>query len=97
MKDYKEYWSAFQLVLMGQNPYDPQIMKDFQIEKFGNEIPLMMWNPPWILLLLAPILAVSFEASAYSFLLIQIILSSVSILLIFLIYNSANNSGHNAA
>lgn len=62
--DFREYWSAFRLILSGKNPYDPLIMKEFQYEFLGKETPLMMWNPPWLLLFMAPFLCFSFAAAS---------------------------------
>ncbi len=56
MSDFQEYWSALQLALVGTNPYSALAMKEFQFTHFGSQIPIMMWNPPWLLLLLFPIL-----------------------------------------
>ena len=63
--DFIEYWSAGQLWLEGLNPYDPALLFPIQKElSFDESAPLMMWNPPWIFLLLAPLLSFSFASAA---------------------------------
>ncbi len=63
--DFIQYWTAFQLATAGQNPYDaPTLLAAQQLIRPEATIPLMMWNPPWILLLLGPVLLFSFQASA---------------------------------
>jgi hypothetical protein len=62
--DFREYWSAFRLMLSGKNPYDPLVMKEFQYEFLAKESPLMMWNPPWLLLFMAPFLCFSFASAS---------------------------------
>ena len=55
MNDFIEYWSAARLTLDGKNPYSPELM--FEIQKpagWLEDRPLMMWNPPWALILVLP-------------------------------------------
>lgn len=50
-RDLIEYWAAFRL--LDENPYDPA--RIFQIQNSagaGFADPLMMWNPPWLPLLM---------------------------------------------
>ena len=62
--DFIQYWSAFQLLISGQNPYDIQSMRLLQ-ESLGNDsLTIMMWAPPWTAVLLAPVLLLPFSSSA---------------------------------
>lgn len=63
--DFIEYWTAFRLFISHQNPYDPQLMLDLQ-QQLGchTNTPLMMWNPPWLLVIMAPVLMLGFGAAA---------------------------------
>ncbi len=61
--DFIEYWSAFQLWIKQLNPYLGSNMLSIQRDTVGSEIPLMMWNPPWILILLSPILALPYNSA----------------------------------
>ena len=67
--DFIEYWTAYRLFAAGQNPYDPDLLLTLQRTLGWTEpVPLMMWNPPWLLALFAPILKLPFEASAAAWL-----------------------------
>lgn len=59
--DFIEYWSAFHVAHGGANPYESgQLLKAQQTIVPERTQPLMMWNPPWLLGLLAPILRFDF-------------------------------------
>ena len=63
--DFMEYWSAWHLMSSGQNPYDSGLMYATQVELGASEgLPVMMWNPPWTAVLLAPILQMPFGQAA---------------------------------
>ena len=55
--DFIQYWTAFYLAGRGLDPYDPELMFMIQ-QSLGliGGVPTMMWNPPWLLLLLSPFL-----------------------------------------
>lgn len=86
--DFKEYWSSFHILKTGLNPYDPLIMRAFQLSLFGNEVPLMMWNPPWLLFLMAPILIFPYAIAGKLWLLTQVCCFLVSIFLLFDVYRN---------
>ena len=71
--DFIEYWSAYSVLVAGGNPYDPQAMLAVQ-QGLGSNVssPLMMWLPPWALLLLFPILPFDFQDSATIWLLCNV-------------------------
>lgn len=62
--DYIEYYSAFKLFISEKNPYDALELLKIQ-QSLGRDVPkpLMMWNPPWLLLLMAPVLFFPFVFS----------------------------------
>lgn len=64
-KDFIQYWAAWKLLCSGQNPYDASLMHQMQLV-LGQapDVTIMMWNPPWVPLLMSPVLALPFEASA---------------------------------
>lgn len=64
-KDFVQYWSAWQLLKVGENPYDAGLMH--AVQKTVGQLPdvtAMMWNPPWVPVLLSPVLSLPFEAAA---------------------------------
>lgn len=82
-QDFAVYWSAFQLFIQGQSPYDHASMEAVQCSIRGNcGNALFFWNPPWLLFLMAPILYLPFEIAATVWILIGIALSCTAALLI---------------
>lgn len=63
--DFIQYWSAFQLWISGKNPYDPELILGLQ-QQLGlvDTKPITLWAPPWVLILLAPVLVLPFEQAA---------------------------------
>jgi hypothetical protein len=54
--DYIEYWSAGKLFLQGANPYSsPMTLALEKSRGFTPNDPLIMLNPPWAMLLVAPL------------------------------------------
>ena len=46
--DFLAYWSAARLQLTGKNPYSLEQLHDLQkAVGFKDDVPLMMWYPPW--------------------------------------------------
>ena len=78
--DFIEYWSAYQLFRGGGDPYDPALMLELE-RGLGWSEPraLMMWNPPWLLMLLAPVLALEFGASVRLWLFLAPVLLAASV------------------
>lgn len=71
--DFIQYWSALQLLQSGGNPYDPQQMLMIQQGvDAGRSTPLMMWNPPWLLLILYPLGFLSFETARVVWLMLNL-------------------------
>lgn len=71
--DFIEYWTAFRLFINQLNPYDPALMEQLQRPLgWSGPTPLMMWNPPWLLLIMAPILMLDFPHAATAWLCINL-------------------------
>jgi hypothetical protein len=73
--DFIEYWSAGQLLLQGRDPYDLYGLYRIEVSlgapyKFAN----IMWNPPWLLLWILPLLLLPFEAAALAWLFLNLAL-----------------------
>lgn len=73
--DYIEYYSAFKLFISEKNPYDALELLKIQ-QSLGRDAPkpLMMWNPPWLLLLMAPVLFFPFVLSNLAWLVTNVVL-----------------------
>lgn len=72
--DFIEYWSAYQLLKSNLNPYDHLELFKLQLSLMpGMERPLMMWNPPWLLALLAPVLEFEFSLAVRIFLALNVL------------------------
>lgn len=81
--DFKEYWGAFHLISRGGNPYDPQAMLGLQRSmEPGLPEALMMWNPPWLPLVLSPVLIPSYELSRFLWLLFSSLMLYLSVRMI---------------
>lgn len=79
--DFQEYWSALRLFEKGIDPYIPAHMSEFQRASFGRETPIMMWNPPWLLTLMYPLLQFDFLVSARLWLLAQLVMIGASVMI----------------
>ena len=63
--DFIQYWSAHKLAARGENFYDPQLLYAIEAAQgLQGEIPILMWNPPWLLALMYPVLQFDFLTSA---------------------------------
>jgi hypothetical protein len=80
--DFREYWSSFHLMRSGKNPYSPLVMQEFQYQFLGKESPLMMWNPPWLLLFMAPFLYFSFVSASMLWMVSSILMLLISSLIL---------------
>jgi hypothetical protein len=64
INDFVEYWVAAKLLLAGGNPYSPTelLMLERSIGWSQSE-PLVMWNPPWTLALIAPLGVLGYDTA----------------------------------
>jgi hypothetical protein len=72
VKDFVEYWAAGRLFAAGGNPYswDAMLeveksvgMETYSSEETGEEMPLLMFNPPWTLVFIMPFAQGTFALS----------------------------------
>lgn len=71
--DFIEYWTANRIALSSGNPYDAASMLNEQHSLGQSDLyPTMMWNPPWTLSLLRPLLQFQFNSSVTLWLLANI-------------------------
>ncbi|MHB1357602.1 MAG: glycosyltransferase family 87 protein, partial [Anaerolineae bacterium] len=63
--DFTQYYSAARLLVQRADPYDPAAMLAMERSiGWAEADPLMMWNPPWTLALVLPLLALPFGLAA---------------------------------
>lgn len=83
--DFYAYWAAFQAQKRGLNPYDPASldrMRSLTGLRFAGIH--YYWNPPWMLVLAAPVLNLPFEKSASLWMGLSVLLSVLSAVLIWI-------------
>jgi hypothetical protein len=66
--DFLGYWSSSRLLINRQNPYDLDLLLALQQEQrplrfAADPTPVMIWNPPWLLLALTPLALLPFDAA----------------------------------
>lgn len=82
-RDYIQYWGAYQVAKDGGNPYSPEAMLEVQRRAgYQDHLPVMMWNPPWTLLVIAPLLGLPFESSRVLGLYVNVALLLASVFLL---------------
>ena len=81
--DFIEYWAANAVAAAGGNPYAPAQLVAAE-HKAGrlDAVPLMMWNPPWLLTLMRPVLRAPFGVAASTWMGINVVLVVLSAMLI---------------
>jgi hypothetical protein len=63
--DFVQYWSAYQLMISGRNPYDPQLTLATQCAVgLHCEYPRTTYTPPWLWVVMSPVLMHSFATAA---------------------------------
>ncbi len=73
--DFVQYWSAWQLMQRGDNPYDAQLLAQIQSSLTGtSDFLIFSWNPPWTFVALSPVLSLPFNQSASMWFGIQVAL-----------------------
>lgn len=82
-RDFVQYWAAHQALEGGRNAYDGETM--FAIEDGvgqRDDETILMWNPPWTVLLLEPVVSLPFPAAALLWALTSmILLGGIAVLL----------------
>lgn len=71
--DFTAHWAAGRLAARGENPYDPVAVRALQ-QPTGveSDVAVMMWNPPWALVLVMPFGLLPFAPAYGCWALIQI-------------------------
>ena len=80
--DFMSYWVAGRFYLAGANPYAPAAMWPIEKALGWTGPPLVMLNPPWSLVFVAPLGLVSFQAAHYICLALSLALEATSFLIL---------------
>jgi hypothetical protein len=77
--DYVEYWAAGRLNVSGGNPYNPEELLPLQQQagRFSG-VPVMMWNPPWMMAIVMPFGAMDYALGRTIWLLCSIVIIVIS-------------------
>lgn len=90
--DYVEYWAAGRLNLTGGNPYDPAQLHPLELQTGSIEgEAVMMWNPPWLLTLAMPFGALGYGLSRTLWLLLNVLIISISLIHIWILYGGSTD------
>jgi Glycosyltransferase family 87 len=90
--DFLQYWSAFQILITGGNPYDGQLMLAIQQQyQLSGQFPVMMWNPPWLPLALSPLLAFPIQTATQAWAVTNGVLCTLSVTLLLKAFNISEN------
>lgn len=81
--DFTGYWSASYLLAQRENFSDPLRLDQVerQLAHWTGDFTLITWNPPWLLSLLLPLTAVSFDRAVWLWLLTNITMIFVGTIL----------------
>jgi hypothetical protein len=73
-RHYVAYWSAFQVLRQGGNPYDPRTIFAAQrhLRPDAEDAQLFLY-PPWMLIILAPLLSLNFTLSYHLWLALNLL------------------------
>jgi hypothetical protein len=96
--DLIAYWASTRLLVTGGNPYSAEELRTMQeLARPGGPIEagtLMVWNPPWLMLLLIPISLLSFSCAAQTWFFINVCIIGLST---YLSWTLLNRSVHERA
>ncbi len=74
--DFRAYWSASYLLTHRQNPYAPEAMVRIEQGETGwqEDYAMMVWNPPWLAMMLLPYAMVPFARATWWWALTNIVI-----------------------
>jgi hypothetical protein len=93
MRDFVEYWAASRLLVHGGNPYSPlELLPLQQSAGWSGAAPLIMWNPPWTLLITLPFSLFDIATGQFIWLVVHVILILFSARQLWRIYGKPGQS-----
>ncbi len=90
--DFIQYWAAAKLLIEGKNPYDSIAMVEVEqtIDSVRTE-PILMWNPPWTLVLALPFALLPFGIASWFWLVVNVALALTCGMLLWHMYLRGRN------
>lgn len=86
--DFVQYWGSLRVLAQNQNPYDPMALLEAQkVVRPELDTPIMMWNPPWVILLTYPVLALPYEVSLIAWNVMSVLVYCVAVALLLPVYH----------
>jgi hypothetical protein len=84
--DYLAYWSASHLLISGEHPYDHSALSTLEKSTISvtdpqGEMFLNTWNPPWLILLMAPLGLLPYQLSALVWMSINTIIIGLTLII----------------
>ncbi len=85
-QDFVRYWSASRLLISGGNPYDARSLLTLQkanspkLKFYDNDV-VETWNPPWLLLVMAPLGILPFDLAVRLWIFLSIFLLVMALFL----------------
>jgi hypothetical protein len=90
--DFVEYWAAGRLNIAQGNPYAPDQMQNLQIQEgVIEEGVIMMWNPPWMLVIAMPFGAIEYPLSQALWFILNTIIIFICFTQVWDIYGGMKN------
>ena len=94
-RDLITYWSASRLLVTGENPYDPdalgRIEAELRPEIAVNGPVTPAWNPPWLLLTLAPLTLFPFDLAIRIWIFLNIAFIVIALYLVWQMHDQASD------
>ena len=98
--DFLGYWSASRLMVQRGDPYNHDAMALMQsanrpptIPRAKDETPVVVWDPPWLNLVLAPLTVLSFQAAAATWMFVNIAFLGLALLLSLRLLHAERDEG----
>jgi hypothetical protein len=77
--DFAGYWSATRIFLSNGNPYNPtEVLSMLRSIGWNDPLALVMWNPPWMFVLLTPFALLRFWPARWAWLIFHGLLIAVA-------------------
>ena len=95
-QDLITYWSASRLLVTGENPYDPdalgRLKGELRPEIAVNGPVTPAWNPPWLLLTLAPLTLFPFYLAIRIWIFLNIAFIVIALSLVWQMHGQASDT-----